>query len=74
MISTWCVQGNILWEFHIQGAEGEDDKQVKVATVRKDICDLKENFPLHITIGPKVGPVIFFQDGIYILFWNTLAW
>ena len=26
-----------------------------MATVRKDVWDLKENFPLHITIGPKVA-------------------
>ena len=38
-----------------QGPEGEDEKQVKVATVRKDVWDLKENFPLHITVGPKVA-------------------
>ena len=37
------------------GPEGEDEKQVKVATVRKDVWDLKENFPLHITVGPKVA-------------------
>ena len=33
--------------------------QVKVATVRKDNTALMENFPLHITIGPKVGWVLF---------------
>ena len=38
----------------IQGPEGDDEKQVKVATVRKDNTALMENFPLHITIGPKV--------------------
>merc|ERR1712203_1220211 len=38
----------------LQGREGEDEEQVKVATVRKDIWDLKENFPLHITVGPKM--------------------
>ena len=39
----------------IQGAEGDDEKQVKVATVRKDNFAMFENFPLHISVGPKVG-------------------
>jgi len=49
------VEASCMGHFHIlQGPEGDDLKQVKVATVRKDITDLKENFPLHITIGPKM--------------------
>merc|ERR1712203_453766 len=49
------VEASCMGHFHVmQGAEGGDEKQVKVATVRKDVLDLKENFPLHITIGPKM--------------------
>ena len=54
----------------IQGAEGDDEKQVKVATVRKDNTALMENFPLHITIGPKVKVALFsLSQQTYISGW-----
>jgi len=49
------VEASCMGHFLImQGPEGDDEKQVKVATVRKDNTALMENFPLHITIGPKM--------------------
>ena len=79
ILANLCFQSNTFRQFCVQGPEGDDSKQVKVATVRKDITDLKENFPLHITIGPKVKVVsknifrwIFF-DYKYIWTLSSLA-
>merc|ERR1712226_729121 len=39
---------------HFTILQGDEDSLVKVATVRKDNFAMFENFPLHISVGPKV--------------------
>jgi len=44
----FCVEASVMGHFHIMQGP------LKLATVRKDVLDLKENFPLQITIGAKM--------------------
>ena len=47
------VDGSAMGHFVILQGDVEKDP-VKIAVVKKDNMGLMENFPLHITIGPKV--------------------